>query len=149
MITTSAGRFTAHLYDTACELELELDATGCLSGGFTVGNERLEVMGGVPNAFGEVFGLIRAPGGDTLAVFRAVPQADDVLLEVDAPDGQWHAMTDAKRMVFVRQHEFCMPERESPSQTVFSERNSTVQHCAVQHNTVQNGVLALVGPKGV
>ena len=137
----STGRFTARLNDTTCELELELDATGCLSGGLTVGTERFEVMGGVPNAFGEVFGLIRAPaGGDTLAVFRVVPQADDVLLEVDVPDGgQWHTMTNAQRTVFVRQQAASRPGPVPPSRTVFSEQNSTVQ----------DGALALVGLKGV
>jgi hypothetical protein len=143
------GHFTARLNDTTYELELELDATGCLSGGFTVGHEQLEVMGGVPNAFGEVFGLIREPGGDTQAVFRALPQADDVLLEVDVPDGGRWQVINAQRMVFVRQAESCTPGRELPSQTVFSERNNTVQHCAVQHSTVQNGALALFGLKGV
>ena len=97
------GRFFASLQDVVCEIELWLDRTGCLSGTFSADNERLEVIGGVPNAMGEFFGLIREPGGDTLAVFRAHPEANDLLLEVDAPNSdELMRLSSAERVIFHR-----------------------------------------------
>lgn len=96
---TITGRFQATIRNVKCELELYLDHTGCVTGSFTTDGERLEVMGGVPTAFGQVFGLIRAPGGDTLAVFRAVPQARNLVLEVNTPGLK---LLEAQRVSFQR-----------------------------------------------
>lgn len=97
------GQYATSIQDVRCRLELHLDDTGCLTGALTTGDERLEIMGGVPNAYGEVLGLIRASGGDTLAVFRAVPQATDLILEMDAPDeGNPTRLSGTERVMFRR-----------------------------------------------
>ena len=97
------GQYATSIQDVRCRLELHLDDTGCLTGAFTTGDERLELMGGVPNAYGEVLGLIRASGGDTLAVFRAVPQATDLIFEMDAPtEGHPTRLVGMERVMFRR-----------------------------------------------
>ena len=102
-IDTLTGRFFVTLHDTSCEIELWQDATGCIRGVFAVDDERLEIMGGLPNAFGECFGLIREPGGDTLAIFRAAPHAQDLMFEVDLPDeNELMKLANAEQIVFRR-----------------------------------------------
>ena len=104
------GSYTASIQGADCRLELRLDATGCLSGSFTVDCERLEIMGGVPNAYGEVFGLIREPGGDTLAVFRAICRDDDLVFEVDTPGQKnWIQLEDTERVLFRRDSKDAQP----------------------------------------
>lgn len=100
---TLTGQYATRIQDVHCRLELDLDNTGCLTGAFIANDEHLEVMGGVPNAYGEVLGLIRESGGDTLAVFRAVPHARDLVLEMDAPgEGNPMHLTSAERVMFRR-----------------------------------------------
>ena len=97
------GRYTARVADVDCELELDLDASGCLKGSFQAEGEALDVFGGVPSHFGEVYGVIRERTlGEALAVFRAVPQVRQLLLELDAP-GQQHLMRLSHQIVFERQ----------------------------------------------
>ncbi len=96
------GQYTTNIQNLDCSLELHLDGAGCLVGEFVADGERLEIMGGVPNAYGEVFGLILEPEG-ILAVFRAAPQAQDLIFEVDVP-GQDDLMQlhNAERLMFRR-----------------------------------------------
>jgi hypothetical protein len=98
------GQYVASVQSVKCKLELRLDSTGCLAGSFVADEEHLEIMGGVPNTYGEVFGLIREPGGDTIAVFRAAPLDAHLIFEVDAPGGSdlMH-LGNAERIVFKRQ----------------------------------------------
>lgn len=101
---TLSGRYAASIQDVDCTLELHLDSTGCLAGSFIADDEHLEIMGGVPNAYGEVFGLILEPGGGILAVFRAAPQASNLIFEVDTPgEGDLMHLGNAERMTFSRQ----------------------------------------------
>jgi hypothetical protein len=97
---TITGRFHTTIQNVKCELELHLDHTGCVIGTFTADKETLEVMGGVPNAFNQVFGLIREPGGDTLAVFHAAPHAQNLVLKVNTPSLR---LGGAERVSFQRQ----------------------------------------------
>ena len=96
------GRYRARVQDIDCELELNLDHMGCLTGLFSAEGEALRVVGGVPSGAGEVYGSIREGEGDgTLAVFRAVPQVSRLLLEFDAPEAsdRWQP---GERIVFER-----------------------------------------------
>jgi hypothetical protein len=100
---TLPGRYTASLQDVDCRLELHLDHSGCLAGAFIADGEHLEIMGGVPNAYGEVFGLILEPGGGILAVFRAAPDARNLIFEVDVPgEGDLMHLGNAERLMFRR-----------------------------------------------
>jgi hypothetical protein len=100
---TLAGRYAASIQDVDCKLELHLDDTGCLAGAFIADGEHLKILGGVPNAYGEVFGLILEPSGDILAVFRAAPHARNLILEVDTPGASdlMH-LGNAERVTFKR-----------------------------------------------
>ena len=57
----------------------------CLSCEFIAESEHLEIIGGVPSSYGEIFGLIRTPNADMLAVFRAIPNATGLDLLNDPP----------------------------------------------------------------
>jgi hypothetical protein len=99
------AQFTGIINDTECRLELHLNTDGRVMGSFIADGEVLEVYGGIPNAFGEVFGLLNAPGLEQpLAVFRA-NFLNPVLLEfeVDTPGAHdLMALENATRMVFKR-----------------------------------------------
>jgi hypothetical protein len=99
------AQFTSIVNDTECRLELHLNAHRCVIGGFHADGEVLEVNGGIPSAFGEVFGLLNAPDLEQpLAVFRA-NFIGPVLLEfeVDAPGTHdLMALENATRIVFRR-----------------------------------------------
>ena len=99
-----AGSYTARIWQVDCELELSLDQTGCLIGTFTADGETLEVFGGVPSLYGEVYGVIReGRNGETLAVFRAVPQVQALLLEIDLPGpNDLMLLAQAESVVFSR-----------------------------------------------
>ncbi len=100
---TLTGRYAASIQDVDCKLELHLDDTGCLAGAFIADGEHLKILGGVPNAYGEVFGLILEPGGDILAVFRAAQDAKNLILEVDVPgEGDLMHLGNAERLSFRR-----------------------------------------------
>jgi hypothetical protein len=98
------GQYNASIQSVNCTLELRLDSTGCLAGSFVADNEHLEIMGGLPNTYGEVFGLIREPSGDTMAVFRAAPLDMHLIFELDTPGGgDLMSLGNAERIVFKRQ----------------------------------------------
>jgi hypothetical protein len=101
------AQFTGIVSDTECRLELHLNADQRVMGSFHADGETLEVYGGIPNSFGEVFGLLNAPGLEQpLAVFRA-NFVGPVLLEfeVDAPGAHdLMSLENATRMVFRRVH---------------------------------------------
>jgi hypothetical protein len=97
------GRYRAVLHGVCCELDLHVNAAGCLVGLFTADTERLEVKGGVPSFYGEVFGVILATDGALLAVFRASPHANDLAFEVDIPgDHNLMQLANAQRVIFER-----------------------------------------------
>ena len=103
--TILPARFTSNVNDTECALELHLNTEGRLMGHFHADGETLEVYGGVPNAFGEVFGLLNAPDFEQpLAVFRANFVGSALLeFEVDTPEAHdLMAMGNATRLVFKR-----------------------------------------------
>ena len=99
-----AGRYNAQIWEVDCELELRFDSTGCLIGTFIADGETLEVFGGVPSLYGEVYGVIReGRDGETLAVFRAVPQVQELLLEIDSPGSKdLMKLAQAESVVFSR-----------------------------------------------
>ncbi len=100
-----SGQYSAVVKDVPCSLELHLDATGCLSGSFVADGETLEIFGGVPSQYGEVFGVMRENAqGDTLAVFRACPTQSGILLEIDEPGMQdLMSLANAECVVFERE----------------------------------------------
>jgi hypothetical protein len=100
---TLAGRYAVSIQDVNCTLELHLDDTGCLAGVFIADGEHLKIIGGVPNTYGEVFGLILEPDGNILAVFQAAPHAEHLILEVDVPgEGDLMHLGNAERVTFKR-----------------------------------------------
>jgi hypothetical protein len=97
------GCYIASIQDVDCRLELYLDHTGCLAGAFIADFEHLKIMGGVPNMYGEVFGLILEPSGKIMAVFRAALHAQNLILEVDVPgEGDLMRLGNAERVTFNR-----------------------------------------------
>jgi hypothetical protein len=100
---TLAGRYITSVHHIECRLELRLDQMGCLSGVFVADGEHLRILGGAPDAYGEVFGLILEPSGHILAVFRAVPEAEHLILEVDVPgEGDLMHLGNVERLRFRR-----------------------------------------------
>jgi hypothetical protein len=101
------AQFTGLVNDTECRLELHLNADGRVMGRFHADGETLEVYGGFPNSFGEVFGLLNAPDLEQpVAVFRA-NFVGPVLLEfeVDTPGAHdLMALENSTCMVFKRVH---------------------------------------------
>jgi hypothetical protein len=99
------AQFTGLVNHTECRLELHLNTNQRVMGSFHADGETLEVYGGIPNAFGEVFGLLNAPDLEQpVAVFR-VNFLGPVLLEfeVDAPGAHdLMALENSTRMVFSR-----------------------------------------------
>ena len=98
------GNYRAQLQHIDCDLELGLDQSGCLTGSFFADGENLEITGGVPSAFGEVYGVIRERINlETVAVFRAVPHIRQLILEVDTPNAHnVMELGNAERIVFER-----------------------------------------------
>ena len=99
------AQFTSIINDSECRLELHLNADQRVMGRFHADGETLEVYGGIPNPFGEVFGLLNAPGLEQpLAVFRANFVGPALLeFEVDTPGAHdLMALENATRMVFRR-----------------------------------------------
>ena len=99
------AQFTSIVNDTECVLELHANTDGRVMGSFIADGETLEVYGGVPNSFGEVFGLLNASGLEQpLAVFRA-NFLNPVMLEFEVDTPGTHdlmALENAARMVFKR-----------------------------------------------
>jgi hypothetical protein len=99
------AQFTSIINDTECVLELHANTEGRVMGSFIADGEVLEVNGGIPNSFGEVFGLLNAPDLEQpLAVFRA-NFVGPVLLEFEVDTPGTHdlmALENATRMVFKR-----------------------------------------------
>ena len=99
--TTLTDTFSATLHDIPCEIELRVDQTGCQCGHFTADGEQLEIIGQVPSTLGEFYGAIRAGNGETIAVFRATPHSDGLLLELDLPQQREPMkLASAERIVF-------------------------------------------------
>jgi hypothetical protein len=98
------GNYKAQLQHIDCDLELGLDQSGCLTGSFFADGENLEVTGGVPSSFGEVYGVIRERFNlETVAVFRAVPHIRQLILEIDMPNAHnVMELGNAERIVFER-----------------------------------------------
>jgi hypothetical protein len=98
------GNYKAQLQHVTCDLELGLDQSGCLTGSFLADGENLEITGGVPSSFGEVYGVIRERLNlETVAVFRAVPQIRELILEIDTPNAHnVMELGNAERIVFER-----------------------------------------------
>jgi hypothetical protein len=98
------GHYKAQLQHIDCDLELGLDQSGCLTGSFLADGENLEITGGVPSAFGEVYGVIRERFNlETVAVFRAVPHIRQLILEIDTPNAHnVMELGNAERIVFER-----------------------------------------------
>jgi hypothetical protein len=98
------GCYRVQLQHTDCTLELGLDQSGCLIGSFLADGENLEITGGVPSAFGEVYGVIRERTNlETVAVFRAVPLIRQLVLEIDTPNAHnVMELGNAERIVFER-----------------------------------------------
>jgi hypothetical protein len=99
------AQFTSVVNDTECRLELHLNADGRVMGSFHADGETLEVYGGFPNSFGEVFGLLNAPDLEQpVAVFRANFLGPILLeFEVDTPNPHdLMALENATRLVFRR-----------------------------------------------
>jgi hypothetical protein len=98
------GCYKARLQHTDCTLELGLDQSGCLIGSFQADGENLEITGGVPGAYGEVYGAIRERSSlETVAVFRAVPRIRQLILEIDTPNAHNRMeLGNAERIVFER-----------------------------------------------
>jgi hypothetical protein len=97
------GCYIARFQGVDCRLELNLDHTACLAGAFIADGEGLKIMGGAPNTYNEVFGLILEPSGNIMAVFRAALHAQDLILEVDVPrDGDLMHLGNVERVTFKR-----------------------------------------------
>jgi hypothetical protein len=101
------AQFTSIINETECRLELHLNANQRVMGSFIADGETLEVNGGIPSTFGEVFGLLNAPGLEQpVAVFRS-NFLGPVLLEFEVDTPNLHdlmALENATRMVFRRVH---------------------------------------------
>jgi hypothetical protein len=98
-------QFTGLVNDTECRLELHLNADQRVMGRFHADGETLEVYGGIPNSFGEVFGLLNAPDLEQpVAVFRANFLGPVLLeFEVDTPNPHdLMAMGNAEKIMFAR-----------------------------------------------
>ncbi len=99
------AQFTGLVNDTECRLELQLNADQRVMGRFHADGETLEVYGGIPNSFGEVFGLLNAPDLEQpLAVFRANFLGPLLLeFEVDTPGAHdLMSLENAKKIMFTR-----------------------------------------------
>jgi hypothetical protein len=96
------GHFKTQIDNFECELQLRLNSIGCLIGTFQAAGESLEVYGGVPSLYGEVYGLMRESTHlETIAVFHAIPERNGVLLELDLPGtGDLMKLGNATRLVF-------------------------------------------------
>ena len=99
------AQFTGLVNDTECRLELQLNADQRVMGRFHADGETLEVYGGIPNSFGEVFGLLNAPGLEQpLAVFR-VNFLGPLLLEFDVDTPGAHnlmSLDNVEKIMFTR-----------------------------------------------
>jgi hypothetical protein len=99
------AQFTSIINDTECVLELHANADGRVMGSFIADGETLEIYGGIPNSFGEVFGLLNAPDLEQpVAVFRANFLGPVLLeFEVDTPGAHdLMALENSTRMIFKR-----------------------------------------------
>jgi hypothetical protein len=129
------AQFTGLVNDTECGLELHLNADGRVMGRFHADGETLEIYGGIPNSFGEVFGLLNAPDLEPpVAVFRANFLGSLLLeFEVDTPGSHdLMALENATRMVF---------SRIQASSTVKPVAREKVLHLSANANRERTGTL--------
>jgi hypothetical protein len=98
------GHYKTQIDNFGCELQLKLNSIGCLVGEFKTQSETLEIYGGVPSLYGDVYGLMRESTHlETIAVFHAIPDRNGVLLELDLPGaGDLMKLSNAQRLVFNR-----------------------------------------------
>jgi hypothetical protein len=98
------GHYRTKFDNLECELQLKLNSIGCLVGSFQTEDEILEIHGGVPSLYGDVYGLMRENTHlETIAVFHAIPDRHGVLLELDLPGtGDLMKLGNATRLVFTR-----------------------------------------------
>ena len=99
------AQFASVVNGSECTLDLHLNTDQRVMGHFHTDGETLEVYGGIPNRFGEVFGLLNAPDLEQpVAVFRANFIGPSLLeFEVDTPNPHdLMALENATRMVFSR-----------------------------------------------
>jgi hypothetical protein len=129
------AQFTSIINDTECVLELYANAEGRVMGSFIADGETLEVYGGIPNSFGEVFGLLNAPDLEQpLAVFRANFLGPVLLeFEVDTPGAHdLMALENSTRMVF---------KRVQASSAVKPVAREKVLHLSANANRERTGTL--------
>jgi hypothetical protein len=80
------GTFQASTDWEDCTLELSLSSAGVLSGAFQVGEQTLEVKGGVGKS-GVVFGFLLEPVASVpVALFRIKYSQENFRLELDVPE---------------------------------------------------------------
>jgi hypothetical protein len=98
------GRYQTQIDNRDCELQLLLNPQGYLIGTFQIGCETLEVNGGIPSLYGDVYGLMRETSQlETVAVFHALPDRNGLLLELDVPQkGDLMKLSHATRFEFRR-----------------------------------------------
>ena len=99
------AQFASVVNGSECTLELHLNTDQRVMGHFHADGETLEVYGGIPNRFGEVFGLLNAPDLEQpVAVFRANFIGLSLLeFEVDTPNPHdLMALENAEKIMFTR-----------------------------------------------
>ena len=99
------AQFASVVNGSECTLELHLNTDQRVMGHFHADGETLEVYGGIPNRFGEVFGLLNAPDLEQpVAVFRANFVGPSLLeFEVDTPNPHdLMALENAEKIMFTR-----------------------------------------------
>jgi hypothetical protein len=98
------GHYKTEIDNFECDLHLKLNSIGCLIGTFQAAGENLEVHGGIPSLYGDVYGLMREGTHlETTAVFHAIPDRNGLLLELDLPGvGDLMKLGNATRLVFTR-----------------------------------------------
>jgi hypothetical protein len=98
------GHYKTQIDNLECDLRLNLNSIGCLVGTFQAADENLEVYGGIPSLYGDVYGLMREGAHlETTAVFHAIPDRNGLLLELDLPGvGDLMKLGNASRLMFTR-----------------------------------------------
>jgi hypothetical protein len=80
------GKFRAAAAWAECVLELHLTKEGVLGGHFTVGEQDLEVKGGIGKT-GTAYGFLLEPIASVpIALFRIRTNGENLKLELDVPD---------------------------------------------------------------
>jgi hypothetical protein len=96
------GQFVSQITQVPCQLQLELDKSGCIAGTFSADAEDLQILGNHPNSSGEFFGAMRSNAGDTVALFHAMPDATGLTFEFETPPSQSDMVAVAQSVHFDR-----------------------------------------------